>query len=180
MNKKLIIAGFLSTGVATMAAFAAPGLVAAQANVNVEDAFVQKLAVKLGIDEEAVQTAVQSTREEIRSEKDAELEAEINTAVSEGKITQRQADILTAMLDYRPETPQNTERPADFDSLTKEERQAAMEARRTEMQQSQLNALNEAGLNTSLDELQSAQEAARDAGIRFGFGGMHKGPGRIM
>lgn len=36
MNKKLIIAGFLSTGVATMA-LAVLGLVAAQTNVNVED-----------------------------------------------------------------------------------------------------------------------------------------------
>lgn len=117
----------------------------------------------------------------MKSERDAELKTEINTAVSEGKITQRQADILTAMLDYRPENPENTERPGDFDSLTKEERQVAMEARRSEIQQSQLNTLNEAGLNTSLDELQSEQEAARDAGIRFGFGGMrHEGPRSFM
>lgn len=179
MNKKLVIAGVLSTGVATMA-LAVPGLVAAQTNVNVEDTFVQKFAARLGLDEEAVQTAFDSTREEIRSERDAQLEAEINTAVSEGKITQRQAAILAAMLDYRKENFEEIERPANFRTLTQEERQAAMETRRTEMQQSQVDALNEAGLDTSLEELQATQEAARDAGIRFGFGGMGKGPGRMM
>jgi hypothetical protein len=179
MNKKFLFAGVLGSGLVVFSLLV-PTLVAAQVadSDNGVTTFVQKLAEKLGIDQSTVQDAVDSVHDEIKSEKDAEYTTEVNQSVTDGEITQRQADILLAMLDIEPTKPDATDLPTreEMESMTQEEREAQRETMHTQMQQTIVDALNANGLNTTVEEFQSTQEAARSAGLRGGFG--IKGHGR--
>lgn len=175
MKKKLIVTGLVATGVLGTAILA-PITAFAQAS-DTGDTFVSKLAAALGIEETQVQTAVESVRDDMHAERQAELTAAINQAVTDGELTQRQADILLTMQTIREAEMANREEspPAEPDeSLTEEERRVEMETRRAEHEQEMLAALNASGLNTTQEEVKAANEAARDAGLkilRMGRGG---------
>jgi hypothetical protein len=179
MNRKLLISGIGALVIAG-GALMMPTILSAQSSAT-EDTFIQKLAAKLGISENAVETAVTATREELHAERKAEVEAEIAQAMSNGDLTQRQADILNALADAK-ESLKDSIVPADkdkFANLTIEERRSQMEAKKAEMEESILNKLNEGGLNTTQEEIEAAHQAARDAGIRIMSKG-HGGPGRMF
>jgi len=185
MNKNLVALGLV--GILGLAgAIAIPIIVSADdtttSNVS---SFVQKLADKLGVDQTTVQVAVDSARSDIKTEMDAQVATEISDAVIAGTLTQRQADILNAVKELELGLGFGSNRPdmSAFQGLTQEERQAQMQQSRVEREQSIVDQLNESGLNTTVEELQSSQEAARDAGIRVnggrGFGGFGKGHGQM-
>jgi hypothetical protein len=168
MNKK-IIAGIAAAGVAGAAAIILP--ISALAATTGDSTFTSKLAQKLGIDQAKIESALSEVKTEMQAERIAEIQAEIKTLVESGKLTQRQADILNAEMKYREEIkPSDTDKPTkeEMDSLTEDERKAKMDAFKTEMQSKLLAKLNENGLNTSLDEIEKAHEAAKDAGLKVG------------
>lgn len=163
MNKKYLVAG-----IATLALGASVMLpLAVSANdTNPDTTFIEKLASKLGISVDSVESAVSETREEIHAERVAQREEDISTAVSNGTLTQRQSDILNAIDDamFSLRGSKSEEDRGAFRDLTPEER-------RTQMETDLVNALNEAGLNTNSEELESTRTAARNAGVLEGFGG---------
>lgn len=153
------------------------GIVSAQTVTQEGSTFIQKLAAKLGLSEDVVQEAVNATHDELHSEMVAKREEALSSAVDEGKLTQRQADLLQAVSDLRLEIKGEVfgARPEELDSLTREERQAQHEAMRDEMDQKLVDALNANGLNTTINELREAMTAEREAGIGFGMFKMHRG-----
>lgn len=183
-RRKLFVtaAGVGIAAIGSVAALAPLAVYAAETTTNPQDSFIQKLAEKLGIDVTTVQTAFDSTQDEIRTEMEAQQAEEIAQAVTDGTLTQRQADILNGISDamerLKPETGEApTDVKEDLSDLTEEERDAKFQEMRDAHDQELVDALNEAGLNTTLEEVQSTQQAARDAGIRAGMH-MRGGPGR--
>ncbi|GEM_PF-2710150 len=73
------------------------------AKMSREDAFVQKLAIILGIDKAKVKDAVdQARREVVRDEFDARVKAKLDKLVASGKLTQAEADEIYAWVQARP------------------------------------------------------------------------------
>lgn len=183
VSKKQMFAGALASSVLGLSLLV-PGVAMANA-ANTDTAmstFVQKLAIKLGVDESKVKSAFTEVHDYIKSEKDAEYKTKLADAVESGKLTQRQADILTALLDIKPEEPSEDTKPQDLSNLTEDERKARMEKIRTKMLEEIVTKLNEKGLNTNAEEVKAAQETARSAGLKGGFvmGKRHGGPGMMF
>lgn len=180
MNKKFVaVASFFAVGAGLVAV---PFVSAQVANSN-QGKFVSILAENLGVEESTVQTAVDSTRETMHSEMEAQRAEDISTAVSDGKITQRQADIQNAIHEIMEAKRENGDfqngRPADFEEvkdMTQDERQAFMQEKRAEIDATLVTELNTKGLNTNLEEVTATREALKDAGIAGPKGG--KGMGR--
>lgn len=184
MNKKLIVAtGAIGIGTLGAMGLVVPaGLVYAAQNDAQVSTFVQKLAAQLGIDQSKVQTAVDTARTEMRSERITTTKAEITQAVKGGKLTQRQADILNALLDIEQtegsgQRSENAPKREDLSGLTAAERQAKMQELKSQREQTQVDELNAKGLNTTVAEFESTMTAARDQKIFIGFGGMGMGRG---
>ncbi|MEP7103310.1 MAG: hypothetical protein ABI721_01200 [Candidatus Dojkabacteria bacterium] len=176
MKKKLLVGAL---GIAAIGALGviAPSLVFAAADTGTPTEFVQRLATKLGLDVTTVQDAVSSVHIDLKAERDAARKTEIAQAVTAGKLTQRQADILIAMIDVMPELKANqTDQKPDLSGLTETQRKAKMNEMRTRMGQSIVDALNAKGLNTTLEEVQSTIQAQKDAGFAKGPGYGMGGP----
>ncbi len=167
-NKKLLLGAMgiaVIGGVSTLVPF---GVYAAE---NSEEAsiFVQKLAARLGIEESAIELAVENVRVEIHEERNVERETVLTQADLDGTLTERQAQILNgldeAMQATRPGEGERLERKG----LSQEERESKLSEMKEEREQAVVDALNEQGLNTTIDELESTREAARNANIDFGI-----------
>ncbi len=145
-----------------------------QISTTGQDTFIQKLAAKLGLTEEVVETAVTSTRDEMKTEIDTARATAITDAVTAGTLTQRQADILNA-IDDAQESIRSSKTQEDMQSM----RDLTPDERKTQMDEELLAALNDAGLNTTADEVSAAREAAQSADIMVGGprGGMGEGRG---
>lgn len=135
----------------------------AQSNGTTQrETMVTKLAEKLGISEEKVETAMTEAREEVHEEMVAQREEAISEAVEEGKLTEDQEAILNAMEEIREEK---------FDSS--QPRQGGFKGEMVEL-------LNEKGLDVTEEELQELREVTQELGIvgEKGAGkgmGMHRG-----
>lgn len=111
----------------------------------------------------------EEVRIEHMAEKTAERAEAIVQAMEEGSITQRDLEILNAMEDLRPE-----ERKGMFGAgrnLSTEEKEALREEVRGKREQSMLEALNELGLNLTLEELQELREKRMELGL---IGNQHR------
>jgi hypothetical protein len=183
MNNKFVgVASLFAVG----AGLVVIPFVSAQVSNN-QDNFVSILAEKIGVEETTVQTAIDSTRDQIHEDREAQRTEDISTAVEAGKLTQRQSDILKAMHELMEEKREKGDfqngRPADFEALknmTQEDRQAYMQEKRAEKHRTLVSGLNEKGLNTTLDEVSSARDAAKDARIFLPMGGNRTGRGGMM
>lgn len=96
-NKKIVpvvafsmLAGSIVFGVASTSAH----------NVESED-FQQRLSTKLGIDKEQVGSALEGIREEKSAERRANIEAKLQAKVSDGELSQEQADEFLALMEER-------------------------------------------------------------------------------
>lgn len=173
MNKKNRIATFSVAGVAALTmAVATPALVGAQEDSSNREEFINSVSEKLGIDSSELQTAFDEVRDEQKAEMQAEIQAKIDAAVESGDLTERQAEIISAMQEIREER-QDSEPSEDEDRLTREEmealsdeeREALMEEKKAEKQQEMIDALVEKGLDVSSDELEELRTAMQDLGI---------------
>ncbi len=143
--------------------------------------FISQVATKIGISSDKLQAAVDSTRTDIQTQT-------LSTAVTSGKMTQAQADVLQKIETYR-QTEQSTEtaaarqtemtaRKTAMDALpstaTPTERQAAMQKIEDQNNQTMATAL---GIDIST--INDALTAAKTAGIGGpGMGGRGMGGGR--
>lgn len=164
MNKKKV-AVVVAAGIAAMSmAIILPVTVLAQSTPEGAGNFVQALAEKLGISEEKVQTAVDQIRTEHKAEMQQKRAQEITNALSAGKITQRQADILNALPDARSTVDRA---PGEFRREIREAGKGERLEKAKELasvhRQEILDALNAKGLNVTEEELKSAQTALHAA-----------------
>ncbi|HNQ17388.1 MAG TPA: hypothetical protein PKJ26_05290 [Candidatus Woesebacteria bacterium] len=93
---------------------------------NQHDALIQKLASTFGKSETEVQTVFNQYRTEQQATREAEFEARLATAVTEGKLTEEQKQLVIAK-----HAELQAQHEADFatkDSMTREEWQAKRQA----------------------------------------------------
>lgn len=156
----LIVLGVFTTSV-----------VSAEDSVNtVRLPMAEELAEKLDLDQEVVDAAMEEIHEERRTERRAERAESILKAIEDGKLTERQAQILDAMEDLRPEEGYGFQ--GQMRDLSEEER----EEMRAERQASMLEQLRKV-LYVTDEEMDELHELMQDLGINGG--GMGRG-GRGM
>jgi hypothetical protein len=100
---------------------------------NPMSSLVDKLATKFGLEKSQVQAVFDEERAAHQAEMRAKEEERLNTLVSEGKITQAQKQLIISKR-QEMETQRESERES-MQNMTAEERQAAMEAKRTALEQ---------------------------------------------
>jgi hypothetical protein len=105
----------------------------------------------------------EEVRQEHMAERTAARAEAIVQATEEGNITERQLEILNAMEDLRPEGGRGMFGAAR--DLTPEEREILRESMREEREQSMLDALNEAGLDVTHEELEELRELRMELGL---------------
>ncbi len=127
MKKKLLIAatvatigiGGLSMGVAS----------AATDSSGPRDGIVDKIATKFGLNKTEVQAVFDESRTEREAERLTNLQEKLAAAVKDGTLTQKQSDaILAKFKELQAAREANRDK---FESMTDEERKAAMEEART-------------------------------------------------
>ncbi len=111
--------------------------------------FVEKLAQRLDMDEDELDTIVEEVREEHRVEMRNQKTERIQDAFEDGKFTERQMEILEAKEEYR--------------GFGKSRQQGEM-----------LELLNEKGLDVTHEEMQEISDLMQELGI----GGKMQGRGR--
>lgn len=161
MKTKHLVIGAIGAGVIGLtAAVAFPIAIAAQTDSSQITQFVQSLAGKLSLSEDKVQTALDEIKTETQAQRLSDLKSELAEAVTAGKITSRQAEILTAAEEIRQDS-------------TPRQRALGDATDRTERDTETVAALKEKGVTTTVEELQAAQKAAQDAGLKMDLG--HRG-----
>jgi protein-disulfide isomerase-like protein with CxxC motif len=160
--KKLII--YTTMGVVVIASGVfITNRVSAQELDPTNDTFISRVAEKLGIAQDEVVEVVEDLREEMHAERVAERAQAITQAMDEGKLTDRQAEILNAMEDL-----DIYGRPDDWDewhAYSPEEREQYRETRRETRENGVIEALNEAGLEVSQDEMDALHKIMLEEGI---------------
>ena len=129
MNKKIMlpVAVLLISGSALFGTSAY-----AQGIQNREGTMHQELAQKLGIDENKVQTAFDEIRREHQQEMQAQFTERLNQAVTDGRLTQDQKNLILQKHEEL-QTERQTERE-QVQNMSREERREFMETRHEEMQ----------------------------------------------
>jgi len=133
-------------------------------------AFIQSVADKVGVNSSDLFNAMEEVRTEEREEMRIENEEKISEAVSNGELTERQSELLDAMHEImdteRQEMIVNGEKP-----------RGTMRDIRDEM----VTLLNEAGLNTTQEEVDELHTTLQTLGIGGGMqGGRGIGKGNGM
>lgn len=146
------------------------------------ESFITRMAEKLGIESSEVVEVVEDLREDMHEERQAQRVEAITQAVEEGKLTEKQAQILDAMEDIgRKGRPEDIE---EWREYTPEQREALREARRETRQQEIKDGLYEQGLEVSQEELDELYEIMLEEGIgmygRRGEKGLQMGGGMGM
>ncbi|OGG09569.1 hypothetical protein A2154_01420 [Candidatus Gottesmanbacteria bacterium RBG_16_43_7] len=94
--------------------------------------FVSSLAQKLGIEESRLQSALDQMRAEHQVQMQSRMEERLNQAVSDGKITETQQQlILTKHQEIQAERQNDTD---NWQNLTPQERRSRMEQKRAELE----------------------------------------------
>lgn len=131
MKKSLAIASAItSIGLASIASVGLVG--AAQSTTSGSNTLVDKIAQKFNLNKDDVQKVFDEDRQTHEAEHGQKQADRIAQAVKDGKLTQEQADKITAKLKEL-----KAQREAERDSMkdkTEEERRIAMETRRAELE----------------------------------------------
>lgn len=173
-KQKLVTATILGAGI--LGGILIPTLAFAN-NSTINSNFVSSLAQKLGIDQSKVQSALDQTKQQMKTQRQTDLKIKIDMAVKNGKITQRQADILNAIESSKSSFKIGNNKDQDTTNLTDAQKQDEMKQERLQRETQMLDTLNASGLNTTTSEIQSTLSAAQSTGIMSGRG-MH-GMGRF-
>ena len=104
------------------------GLVNAQGSENPASTLAARIAQRFNLNETDVQAVFNEVRDEHKAKMKADLESRLNQAVSDGKITEAQKQAILEKFGTSPENKINKE---EFKSMTKEERRAKMEEKKT-------------------------------------------------
>ncbi len=127
MRKKLIVLSAIAAVTATT--LGGVGIVSAHSQLNGSSDLVDKIATTFKLDKNEVQKVFDEDRQAHQAEREQAMKDRLSQAVSDGTLTQEQADKITA---------KQTEMRAFRDTLkdkTDDERKAAMDSKREELKQ---------------------------------------------
>lgn len=135
MKKSIIAAGAIATiGIAGLTGVAAANAESASSSssTNPMSSLVDALASKFNLNKTDVQAVFDAQKTKMHEERETTVKAEVAKLVTDGKITQAQADKINAK---RAELQKEREANKDSaDSKTKEERQAETSTKKTELE----------------------------------------------
>lgn len=128
--------------VATIVGAVGTGTVATGAIANAESgtttgtdpmsSLVDKIASTFNLDKTKVQEVFDEQRSEMETKREAEVETKLQTLVNNGTITAEQKTAIKAkMAEMKAERESNKD---DFKDMTEEERKAAMDKKKTELE----------------------------------------------
>ena len=131
LNKSLLVSG-LATG-AVVTTLAASSLVSAeQTGSNGQQNLIQKIAQRFNLNEDEVEAVFEENREERHAEFEQKFEEKLSGYVEDGKLTEEQKDkIIAKHKEMQEDREANREQ---FKNMTHEERHAAMEEKRSELE----------------------------------------------
>lgn len=124
----LLVGAFTSIGAAGLGGSA---LVNAQTSTSGADSLVAKIAQKFNLKTEDVQAVFNEDRTAKENERQAEAEKTLAQAVTDGRLTAEQKDKIVAK--QKELQAQHAADQTAMESKTEAERDAAMEAKKTEM-----------------------------------------------
>lgn len=134
--KGVIMKKVITAGLAVLT-LAGSGMIASQAMASETEAqgpmtaIVERISTKFGLNQDEVQSVFTQVREERQADRAAEQEQHLDQLVSDGEITAEQKQLI---LDKMAEMQSSREEDRDSQrDLSREDRQAEMEARRAEM-----------------------------------------------
>lgn len=125
MKKRLLVGA--SAAIIGITSVAGLGMASAETNSNGQTSLIDKIAQKFNLNKDEVKAVFEADRSERHAEMEAKAKEHLTQAVKDGKLTQEQADKITA---------KRAEMKAFRESLegkTDEERKTAMEANREEL-----------------------------------------------
>lgn len=134
MRKNIVIAGIATAvGVTGLTGFTvANAATERNGSADHRTSLIQAVATKFNLKEADVQSVFNAQHEKMEAEREAEVKAKIAQLVSDGKITQAQADkIIAKRAELKAE--HEAERAANPD-MTREEMRAERSAHRTELE----------------------------------------------
>lgn len=134
MKKQLVAMGIATAvGVTSLAGIGvANAATDTSSNSNPMSSLVEAIATKFNLSESEVQSVFDEQRTQMEAEREAEVKEKVAQLVTDGKISQAQADKINAK---RAELKKEREANRDSsDTKTREEMKSEMEAKRTELE----------------------------------------------
>ena len=126
----------LALGAATtigLAGFAGASTVSAATSGSDQVSLIEKISQKFSLNENEVQAVFDGHKDEIHAAHQAKIEARLDEAVDNGDLTEAQKEMLLAKLaELRAE---REELQGSFEEMSRDERKAAMEQHRDELEQ---------------------------------------------
>ncbi len=172
-KSKLVLAAVVAVTGVVVGGLAFSNVVDAQRGSNSESkmAVYEKVSEKLGIDRNSdeFEAAFKEARAELKTEKATE---KLSEAVTQGTITQEQADLSLQLRSLMTEVKESFDKPEFDEDMTTEERKAQREEMKAQFEASFEQALSDAGI--SQDEVDELKETMKEAG----FEKSSKGKGR--
>lgn len=153
MKKQLVIAGAVaSIGIAGVTGIGVANAETTSTDANPHTKLVDAIASKFNINKDEVEKVFDEQHATMQAERNAKTDESLAKLVSEGKLTQAQADALKAKR-AELEAAREANKPdhSALDAMTEEQRKAEMEKHRTEMEtkRSELEAwAKEQGIDT--------------------------------
>lgn len=132
VKHKKIILPVLALVAAGIVVFGIPQSANAQTPGEGVQTLIQKIAQKFGLKQADVQSVFDEHKKEMGTKREANYEARLTTLVTEGKITEAQKQLILAK-----HTELQSKREANrtaMQNMTAEQRKAAMEAHKTELE----------------------------------------------
>ncbi len=133
MKKQLLAAGVATViGVTGLGAGVAHAATSSEENDGPMSSLVSAIATKFNLDKTQVQEVFDAQREAMEKEREEKVQTELKQLVTDGKLTQAQADAITAK-----RTELETQREANKDSmkdLSSDERKAKMDEQKTALE----------------------------------------------
>jgi len=139
IKKRTMVAGAMAVAVG-LAGAGSVGLVSAAASNNTGGgtSIVDKIATKFNLNKSDVQAVFDEDRESHEADMQARMQERLSQAVTDGKLTQDQADYITqAMAEIKSLT--KGQRPDEMDQSTKDQLKAKMDALRAWAQENDID-----------------------------------------
>ena len=141
-KKRTYIAGGMAAAAVGLASVGSIGLVSAATPVSTDGSadtsLVDKIATKFGLSKTDVQAVFDEDHSQHQAEMKAKAAERLAQAVSDGKLTQAQADHITQAME-EIQSLMGDKRPGELDQTTKDELKSKMEALRTWAQENNIN-----------------------------------------
>ena len=133
MKKQLIAAGVAATiGLTGLGAGVANAATSTDTKTDPMSSLVDKISSKFNLNKDEVQKVFDEQKQTMQTEREAEVKSDVAKLVTDGKLTQTQADAINAKrAELQKERGSNKD---SFKDMTADQRKAEMDKKKTELE----------------------------------------------